>query len=112
MATPNYAEKINDLRKRVGQHATIINKNEGIVDKVVLNFSKINTGSPIFYIIPPILIIILLFFIKPSFITMDNIDKDNNITKKIKFKQLLIYSLIGGAIIDIGIWAYFRKKEK
>ena len=61
------------------------------------------------YLVPPVVIFIALTFLKPGFITNDHIDKDNNITKKINVKALIITTLILSILVDAGIFIYFKK---
>ena len=109
MTTPNYTQKMDELRKRVETHSKFL-----FAEKTNNSFSikmpNINISSPIFYILPPVIILAILFFMKPSFITVDTINKDNEIKKTIVYSKLLIAVLVGGFIIDIGIWGFLRKK--
>lgn len=124
METSDYTQKIQDLRKRVEYHGinNIENKNIPITTfptfpTIPTILKNLNFPKPIIYILPIIGVGILLFLSKPSFITMDNlnIDIDNNteneITKKIIYSNIIIYSLLGGFTIDIIIWVYLNKKK-
>lgn len=115
MNTPDYINRLNDIRDRVGQYTKLELSKESSQSKipisVPLKFSKIDSKSPIFYIIPPVAIFILLTIWKPGFITTEVIDKDNNITKKRNLKNILIISLIVGTLLDVGMFAYFRTKK-
>jgi len=115
MNTPDYINILNEIRSRVGQYTKIEPSNAGLQSKisipVTLKFSNINYKSPIFYIIPSIAIFILLTIWKPDFVTTDTIDKDNNVSKKRNFKTILIISLVAGTLLDMGMFAYFRKKK-
>lgn len=115
MNTPNYINRLSEIRDRVGQYA-ILEKPRGTIKSkipisVPVTFSKITLKSPLFYIIPPIAIFILLLIWKPGFVSEDSIDKDNVVTKKRKYKSILIISLVAGMILDIGMFAYFRKNK-
>ena len=113
MTTQDYTQKMNDLRKRVESHITLSddkNSNNKRSDKgFYMKMLSVNTSSIIFYLLPPIIILILLFIIKPSFITADTINKENEIKKSIIYSKVLISVLIGGFIIDIGLWGFFKK---
>ena len=111
MTTPDYTQKMSELRVRVEQYAKLPSPSKNGFSTATSVIHKINTQSPIFYIVPPIILIILLFFMKPGFVCTDNIDIDNVVTKKMNFKKLLIAGLIGGGIISVGLFAYFRKKK-
>jgi hypothetical protein len=111
MSTPDYTQKISNLRVRVGQHARIPNtENKGsTINKIKSMIPKINTKSIIFYAIPSVVLIIIFLIIKPGFVCIDNIDKDNVITKQLIFNKVLITGLIGGTVISVGLFAYFRQ---
>ena len=113
MTTPDYTQRMSELRARVGQYARIPSKSDtkSAFSNIIAAIPKINTQSPIFYIIPPVVLIILFLFIKPGFLCDDYIDKDNVITKKINYKSLLIAGLVGGGVISIGLFAYFLQKK-
>ena len=100
---------MEELRKRVDEYDTDKTDKKSLSVTISTLFKLPNSSSVVFYIIPPILITILLLLIKPKFITRDNIDKNNNITKKIVFTKILIGSLLIGFIIDIFLWAYLNK---
>jgi hypothetical protein len=107
MTTPDYTKKMSDLRTLVGHHVKIPSKSA--FSNMTSSIPTVNTQSPIFYVIPSVILIILLVVIKPSFLCEDNIDKDNVITSKINYKTLFIYGVVGGIILSIGLFAYFRK---
>ena len=111
MTTPDYTQKMSDLRVIVGQHAKLMSKSDKKASNITSVIHVINTQSPIFYIIPPVVLIILFMFIKPGFLCEDYIDKDNVITRKINIKNLIIAGLIGGGAISIGLFAFFRQKN-
>lgn len=111
MTTPDYTQKMSELRVRVEQYAKLPSPSKNGFSKATYSvIPKINMQSPTFYIAPPIILIILFFFMKPGFVCTENIDVDNVVTKKVNFKKLLISGLIGGGIISVGLFAYFRKK--
>ena len=104
------SRKLGELRKRVEEFATLptTNTNKSMIN--LPSLPKINTDSPFFYLIPPIIILIVLMVIKPPFITTDQIDKDNVITKRINIKKLIIAVLLAGIFIDVALFAYLKKK--
>lgn len=114
MNTPDYINTLNEIRSRVGKYTKLerskVSSQSKISIPVPLKLLKIDYKSPIFYIIPPVVIFILLTLWKPGFSTTDVIDKDNNITQKRNFKKILIISLIIGTLLDVGMFVYFRKK--
>lgn len=112
MSTPDYTQKISDLRARVGQHAKIQNtESKSAINVITSVIPKIDTQSIIFYTIPPVVLVIIFLIMKPGFVCIDNIDKDNVITQKLIFKKALIAGLISGTIISVGLFAYFRQKK-
>jgi hypothetical protein len=114
MTTPDYTQKMSELRSRVEQHVILPGKSDskgGFGRSIASAIPKINTQSPIFYTIPPVVLIILFLFMKPGFVCEDNIDQDNVITQKMNYKKLLISGLIGGGVVSIGLFAYFRQKK-
>jgi hypothetical protein len=111
MTSPDYIKKISDLRYKVDHYSKLQDPNSskfGVVSSITSYIQKFNIRSPFFYIIPPFVLIILFLLIKPSIVCTDHIDKYNTITKKINYKKIIIYSLIGGGVIDIGLFAYFK----
>jgi hypothetical protein len=114
MSSSDYTKKINELREKVSQYTQLPKQKYNVLPNIDIsteNNPKFNKKY-LLYLIPPILILIILIISKPSFITEDSIDKKNVITKKIKYKSLLIFVLIGSISIYIGIFVYFKKKTK
>lgn len=112
MTTPDYTQKMSKLRILVGQHAKIAkNGDKNAFSNITSTITTINTQSPIFYTIPTIVLIILLLIMKPGFLCENHIDKDNIIIKKIKYTSLLLYGIVGGGIISIGLFAYLHRKK-
>ena len=109
MSTPDYTQKIAELRGRVSQYSKLpkSTSDKGVLSTVI---HKINKQSLFFYVIPPIVMVILLLFIKPGFCCTDNIDKDNVITKKPNYNKIFITGVISGCIISIGLFVYFHKE--
>lgn len=112
MSTPDYTKKMSDLRARVGQHARVQNtESKTTISKITSILPKINTQSIIFYVIPPVALVIIFLIMKPDFVCIDNIDQDNVITKQLIFKKALIAGLISGTVISVGLFAYFRQNK-
>ena len=110
MSVLNYNEKLSKIRNELKQYAIITESNDIIKKKY--SFFKVNNISIYLYTAPFIIIFILLLLIKPSFITYESKDKENNVTLKYNIKSLLISTLILGIIIDIGIFVYHKKNTK
>jgi hypothetical protein len=111
MSTPD-TKKMSDLRQLVGKHVkSDENNSKSYFTYITTSLSSINTQSPIFYIIPSIVLIILLFFIKPLFLCDEHKDKDNIIIYYINYKKLIITSVIGGIVISLGLFGYFNRKS-
>ena len=111
MTTPDYTQKMSELRAKVVQYAKLPNQSKSGFASVAKSIITINTLYPFFYAVPPVIIIVIFIFMKPSFICNDNIDVDNVITKKINFNKLFIYGLIIGGVISIGLFMYFKQKK-
>ena len=129
MTTPDYVKKMSDFRARIGQHTTLSENrnidttNDGIIkaqntfsksstNTFTNTFAKLDTKSIMFYAAFPISIIIILFIFRPGFVCIDHMDENNNITKKILIQKVMIYGLIGGTILSVGIFAYLFKNKK
>jgi len=104
MTSPDYIQKINELRKKVGLYSNFsFDKKDDT--NLSLKIPYINKLS-LFYLLSPVLVIILiLLYIKPSFITKDTMNR-----QKIVYSKLFIVSLISGVIINICIW-YYKKSN-
>ena len=107
MSHTDYIEKINDLRARVNPYSNFSTlKNNS---KFLFNIPKIDIKSNIFYILPPILILLLFMYIKPSFMMVKTINKNRQIRNTVNYSKLFITALIVGFILDIVLWCYIRK---
>jgi hypothetical protein len=110
MNTQNYTDRLKNIREQMGKYSDVTQPDHVTAS---FNFSKLlPTFMPIAvikYVTPPVVIFILLLVFKPSFIKDDYIDQDNMVTSKMNYKKLFIYMLIGGIVIDIGIFAYTKK---
>jgi len=107
MSNTDYIEKINDLRVRVNPYSNFSTLKNNT--KFLFNIPKIDIKSNIFYILPPILILILLIYVKPSFMTVKTINKNREIRNSLNYSKLFITVLIVGFIADIVLWYYIRK---
>lgn len=99
---------MDELRQRVSQYIYLPKKQS----TGIMILSKFNIQSPFIYAVPPIIILIILVLIKPSFITNEHINKNNDTVKKINYSYLIITTLIFGILIDIGLFTYIRKINK
>jgi hypothetical protein len=113
MTTPDYTQKMSELRDRVGQYSKLSRKsdNKTAFASITAAIPNINTQSPLFYVAPPVVLILLLLFIKPGFVCTEHIDNEKVTTNKISYKKLFITGLTGGGIISIGLFAYFIKQK-
>jgi Na+/H+ antiporter NhaD/arsenite permease-like protein len=115
MSSQDYVNKITELRQKVGEYGNV--EKEGTYGKVtkkksiIINFISKTSVQTIIYIAIPIVVVILLYIIKPSILTEDNIDKDNNITKKIVWKKFCITTVVMSLLIIIPLFVYFYKKK-
>ena len=115
MISQNYTQKMSDLKKQVGQYATDYLPVKKECKSSFMSISSISSISSIFrtpflYVLPSMILIVLLLICKPSFCCQNHIDKDNVITKKLKYKKVFITGVIGGFIFSIGLFAYLRKR--
>ena len=111
MTVPDYTQKLSKIRTRISRYARA--KNTSVVyekDKSPFNLFGFALGSYVLYIIPPIAIFILLLIFQSC--KSDYIDKDNVVKKKTNYKKLLMYTLAGGIIVNIAIFAYLHKKSR
>jgi|DEB0MinimDraft_6_1074348.scaffolds.fasta_scaffold327217_1 membrane protein CcdC involved in cytochrome C biogenesis len=117
MNTPDYVNKLNDIKSRIGQY-TQDNKKQSLSTNNILSpktgfitkLPNIPYNSVLFYIVPVIFTFIILLIWNPKFVTKEVKNENNIVTRKRKFKTILIISIIIGIIIDISIFAYLKKK--
>ena len=102
MSNTDYIEKINDLRRKINPYSNFSSQ-------TTPNFFKIPKINNIYYLLPPIILLILLIFIKPSFMVIKTINKNKEVRKRINYSKLFMIVLIGGFIVDIILWFYIRK---
>jgi hypothetical protein len=104
-------EKIDSLQKEVDKLNSISEFEKPEKAKISL-FNNNCLKSPIvYYFALPLIVCVLLFFLKPSFI-MEKISKNGNFpTKKLNYKKLLIATILFSIIIAFGIFIFFYKKS-
>ena len=56
------------------------------------------------YAFPPVLVFLLLFALRPSFVIREEKEE-----KRINYLKLLLFSIFLGGVLDIGIYAYKYK---
>ncbi len=105
--SPDYIKKMDYLRKAVSNYTT---KNTGN-NNIVMHFSNINFKSPILYIIVPFIVMFLLLIIRPSFVTLDSVDINNEVKRKLSFNKIVISTLVIGMTINIAIFTYNKKRD-
>jgi len=106
MTTPDYTQKMSELRDRVVQYTKINN-----VSNTSFLIPNINTQSIFFYTAPLLIMFVIFFIMRPGFVCNDYIDKNNVITNKLNVKKVVISGLISGTVISVGLFAYFRQKS-
>lgn len=118
MTSTDYIKnQLSELKDRVEKYAKLPNHNKSVFtsSKSTLKNLKL-PKSILFYASPPVIIMVVLFFMKPDFVCDyididDDIDMDDNITKKLNYAKVLITGLVVGGIISIALFAYFKKKK-
>lgn len=107
----DFDDTLKNLQRQVSQFASgeavEIQKNNSI-------WSNINFKSNmVYYVLVPIIIIIILYLLKPCFI-MTETTTDNSLStvseKKINFKKLVISTIASTCIISLIIFSYKYKK--
>ena len=108
----DFDDALKNLQRQVSQFSS----GESIDIKIQNNniLSKININSNmVYYVLVPIIIIIILYLLKPCFI-MTETTTDNSLStvseKKINFKKLVISTIICTSIISLIIFSYKYKK--
>ena len=93
MNTPDYENRLNDIKSRIGKYSQVCKKQSitstNIVTPIMVFMKKIPNNYVLFYIIPPLFTLIILLIWNPTFVT----------------KEVIV-----GIIIDISMFAYFNKK--
>jgi hypothetical protein len=104
--------KIKMLNEKVSEITrTNVKSDNGNNQSAFLTINVIK--SPVvYYGIIPVFIMLLLFFLKPSFI-MEKISIDGKLPeKKLSYKKLIIATIIVTAIICIVVFIYLYKNTK
>ena len=105
-------EKINSLQQEIDKlTATTEFAKPEKVNISLFKPSLFTVKSPIvYYLAIPLSVCILLFLLKPPFI-MESVSKNGNFpTKKLKYKKLLIATILFSIIIAYVIFIFFYKK--
>ena len=74
--------------------------------------SKINKTTIVFIVAIPIVILVLLIFIKPGFVKYVQQDNEGKECKKLYIKKLLIWTVALSVPLLVGGWFYFYRKKK
>lgn len=74
--------------------------------------SKINKTTIAFIVAIPILILVLLVFFKPGFVTYVQQDNEGKEYKKLYIQKLLIWSVALSVPLLVAGWVYFYRKKK
>ena len=116
MNTPDYVNKLNDIKLRVGLYCQPEKKQSFRTNNIlapktgfITKLPNIRYNSVLFYIVPPVFAFIILLIWNPKFSTKEVTDQNNIVTRKRNFKTILLISIIMGLIIDISMFAYFKK---
>lgn len=117
MNTPDYADKLNDIKSRIGQYTQPTKKESFKTNNIlapktgfITKLPNIPYNSVLFYTVPLVFSFIILLIWNPEFVTKEVTDQNNIVSRKRSFKTILIISVIIGLIIDISMFAYFNKK--
>tara|TARA_R110002111_G_scaffold144274_1_gene210426 strand:- start:540 stop:848 length:309 start_codon:yes stop_codon:yes gene_type:complete len=102
MDTPRIQIKLNELQKTVDEY-NVKKKN---------TFSLKKYMKPIYaYIGIPVICIILLGYFKPSFLYKEQTDKHNIIRKTFLYKKLILFGMVIGIMLNIGLYVYLQRKN-
>jgi len=74
--------------------------------------SKINKTTIAFIVAIPVLILVLLIFLKPGFVTYVQQDNEGKECKKLYIKKLLIWTVALSVPLFVAGWVYFYRKKK
>ena len=111
MTTPNYTQKMSELRTQVEKYSKSPNQSKNnFVNTTEFIPQKNKNILYIFYVAIPVILTVILFFVKPDFICTIT-DINSIVTKKINFKKLFIIGFISGGIISGGLFIYFKQKN-
>lgn len=111
MTTPDYTKKMSELRTQVEKYSkSPVQSKNNFVNTTEFIPQKNKNIQYIFYAAIPVILIVILFFVKPDFICTIT-DINSIVTKKINFKKLFIIGFISGGIISGGLFIYFKQKN-
>jgi C4-dicarboxylate transporter len=98
--------------KKISSEVSAVTKDKKDVKDVkdIKSYFKLNTKTPLLYIIIVIFVLILLILSKPPFIREIKIENEKEITK-ISYTKLLISTVIISFIISLSTFVYFYKKH-
>ncbi len=105
---------LNELQSKVNQIVGTTTITNDKVDSTSL-MAKYNINkNNLYYIAVPIVIMILLYVSKPSFIMIEVSDEDGSSTKKLSMKKMFISIVMFSAIIllSYGLYTYKKKTDK
>jgi hypothetical protein len=105
--TETIEHTINNLEKKVSSFIKSENK--------ILNMNRysnlISLNSPILlYIICPIVLLIIIIFIKPEFLKKDIIENNLTIDRRLDWIKILVLIVIISTIVNYLIYTKFLKK--
>ncbi len=107
--SPEIRGKIKELQEQVDQYSSHSTHKSS---KGFLSSFSFNLNSIYVYITIPIVILILLLVLKPSFIKIEYETEDNIVVKKMSFQKLIMWTLILGVVLDLGLFGFNYKMRK
>ena len=105
----NFDQILNKLESKVTKFTE--HKNSTYTSSIKKIGNKINVKFLLLYITPFIVVSITLYIWKPSFVSNEVEDDLGQYNIQVSFNKLVLSSLIIGAIIDVLIFLYLRKKK-
>lgn len=103
--TPNIKDRINTLKTQVQPYSKKTYETKSFL-------SSFSLSSPIIYAVIPIIVLVILFLIRPSIIMTNIVDEEDNTVETLSLKKLLLWTIITGGVLDIALFAYNYKKKK
>ena len=107
ITSPQIETRVNELQGQVAQYSKYNNEKIGSSLPFSLNFKFYYV-----YIAIPIAILILLMVFKPSFIKTNEEIEDGTIESQTNFKKILMWTLILGTVLDVGLYGALYKLKK
>ncbi len=107
----NFSKTLQQLQTKVSQFTDNSSKSTTYKSNMSKFSNQLNKKALLIYGGPFLLVLLVLFFWKPKFITHEAEDEEGVYTVKTNFRKLLVTTVIMGVIIDILIFLYLRKKE-